>query len=133
MSNSIFTAVSGLRANQQSLDVVGNNLANLNTTGFKGQRVNFSDLLYQTFSPGSASSSSFSGTNPIQVGLGVRPQSVDANFQQGELQATGNPTDLAIQGNGFFIVNEGMQNLYTRSGAFGVDGQNFLIDPGTGF
>src|SRR5579871_1665211 len=132
MANSIFTAVSGLSANQQSLDVVGNNLANLNTTAFKSQRVHFSDLLYQTLSPGSAGGSFFSGTNPLQVGLGVRTESVDSDFQQGELQATGNPLDLAIQGNGFFVVNDGVRDLYTRAGAFGVDGQNFLVDPGTG-
>lgn len=133
MPNSIFTAVSGLRVNQQTLDVVGNNLANLNTTAFKSQRVNFSDLLYQTLTSGSSGSSFLSGTNPIQVGLGVKVESVDSNFQQGGLQATGNPFDLAIQGNGFFVVNDTVRDLYTRSGTFGVDGQNFLVDPGTGF
>jgi flagellar hook protein FlgE len=133
MPNSIYTAVSGLRVSQQDLDVVGNNIANLNTPGFKDQRTNFADLLYQTLSPGSGGSSSFSGTNPEQVGLGVAVKSIDSNFQQGGLQATGNPFDLAIQGNGFFVVNNGFQNLYTRAGSFAVDGQNFLVDPGTGF
>lgn len=133
MANSIFTAVSGLRANQQTLDVVGNNLANLNTNGFKSQRVNFSDLLYQTLTAGSSSGTFLSGTNPTQVGLGVKVGSIDGDFQQGSLQATGNPFDLALQGNGFFVVNDGTQNLFTRSGAFGVDGQNFLVDPATGF
>ncbi len=133
MPNSIFTAVSGLRVSQQELDVVGNNIANLNTPGFKNQRTNFADLLYQTLSPGSGGASSFSGTNPEQLGLGVAVKSIDSNFQQGGLQATGNPFDLAIQGNGFFVLNDSFQNLYTRAGSFAVDGQNFLVDPGTGF
>lgn len=133
MPNSIYAGVAGLRANQQSLDVIGNNIANLNTPGFKSQSANFADVLYQTLSPGSAGSSSVSGTNPEQVGLGVLVKSISSNFQQGGLQATGNPFDLAIQGNGFFVVNDGFRNLYTRAGSFAVDGQNFLVDPGTGF
>src|SRR5262245_60291257 len=98
MSSSLLTGVSGLRIHQQMLDVVGNNLANANTTGFQSQRVRFSDLVYQTLSPGSASgSTSVGGTNPIQVGLGALVAGIDPNLQQGSLEATGRDLDMALQ------------------------------------
>src|SRR4051794_13650785 len=103
MANSLFTAVTGLRTNQEMLDVVGNNLANANTTGFKAQRVRFSDLVYQTLSQATNSSTNeIGGTNPIQIGLGAQVAAIDANLQQGSLEATGRDLDLALQGNGFF-------------------------------
>jgi flagellar hook protein FlgE len=134
MANSLLTGVTGLRTHQQMLDVVGNNLANVNTPGYKTQRARFSDLLYQTISEATSSlSGNVSGTNPVQVGLGTRTIAVDNLQQQGSVEATGNPLDLAIQGNGFFIANNGVEDRYTRVGAFGVDQDNFLVDPGTGF
>ncbi|HTU19763.1 MAG TPA: flagellar hook-basal body complex protein [Gemmataceae bacterium] len=132
MSSSLLTGVSGLTANQEMLDVVGNNLANLNTTGFKAQTPLFSDLLYQTLSPASASSKG-SGTNPIQVGFGTMTSSVETNFTQGTLTTTGNPLDAALQGQGFFVANNGSQDLYTRAGAFNIDAAGYLVDPSTGY
>jgi flagellar hook protein FlgE len=132
MSSSLLAGVSGLTANQEMLDVVGNNLANLNTTGFKSQTPLFSDLLYQTLSPASASSNG-SGTNPIQVGFGTQTSSIETNFTQGALTTTGNPLDAAIQGQGFFVANNGTQDLYTRAGAFGIDSSGYLVDPSTGY
>jgi flagellar hook protein FlgE len=132
MSSSLLAGVSGLSAAQDLLDVVGNNLANLNTTGFKSQTPLFSDLLYQTLSPASASSNG-SGTNPIQVGYGTLTSTIDTNFSQGALTTTGNPLDAAIQGQGFFVANDGTQDLYTRAGAFSIDANGYLVDPATGY
>ena len=112
MSSSLLAGVSGLTAAQQMLNVVGNNLANLNTSGFKAQSPLFSDLLYQTLSPASATSNG-SGTNPIQVGFGTMTSSIETNFTQGALTTTGNPLDAALQGQGFFVANNGTQNVYT--------------------
>lgn len=134
MATSLLAGVSGLRTHQTLLDVVGNNLANVNTIGFKGQRVEFQDLLFQTLSRSSATSSNqVGGTNPVQIGLGTRIGSIDTSFQQGNLQATGRDLDLAIQGDGFFVVNDGLQNLYSRAGAFAVDSNNYLVDPASGY
>ncbi len=132
MSISLLTGVTGLNAAQDLLDVVGNNLANLNTTGFKSQTPLFSDLLYQTLLPASSSNNG-SGVNPIQVGFGTLTSTVDTNFTQGALTPTGNPLDAAIQGQGFFIANNGTQDLYTRAGAFNVDAAGYLVDPATGY
>lgn len=134
MASSLFAGVSGLRSFQEMLNVVGNNLANVNTTGFKEQRVRFADLLYQTLAEAtSANASNAGGTNPLQVGFGVKVEAIDPNMGQGSLEATGGELDLAIQGNGFFVVNNGVGNLYSRAGAFGVDEKNFLVDPTTGY
>lgn len=132
MSSSLLAGVSGLTAAQDLLNVVGNNLANLNTTGFKSQTPLFSDLLYQTLSPASASSNG-SGTNPIQVGYGAMTSTIDTNLNQGALTTTGNPLDAAIQGQGYFIANNGTQDLYTRAGAFNIDAAGYLVDPATGY
>src|SRR5262249_35966745 len=129
MSDALTTGVSGLRVHQRMLEVVGNNLANLNTTGFKAQEIRFADLVYQTLHPATSGSDGTGGTNPVQVGLGVSVATIASNFQQGGLEATGGDFDLAIQGNGFFVVNDGVQDLYTRAGAFAVDKDNFLVDP----
>jgi flagellar hook protein FlgE len=134
MSSSLFASVSALRAQQTLLDVVGNNLANVNTTGFKSQRVQFSDLVYQTLRPATTTvSSSVGGTDPLQVGLGVKVGSIDTNLTQGGLEATGNKFDLAIEGSGFFVVSNGLDTRYTRAGAFAVDASNYLVDPKTGY
>ncbi len=133
MSNSLLTGVSGLRVHQQMLDVVGNNLANLNTPGFKSQATRFSDLVYQTLTQAAAANENSGGVNPMQVGLGVKLASIDTNLQQGSLQSTDNVFDLALEGNGYFVANDGIQNHFTRAGAFGVDSSNFLDDPSTGY
>ena len=134
MANSLLTGVSGLRAHQQMLDVVGNNLANVNTPGFKSQRLRFSDLVYQTLNQAAGSvSGKTGGTNPLQVGLGVKTAAIDVNLQQGSLETTQNVFDLALEGAGYFVANDGVQNHFTRAGAFGVDANNFLDDPSTGY
>ncbi|HZZ78220.1 MAG TPA: flagellar hook-basal body complex protein, partial [Gemmataceae bacterium] len=134
MSNSLFTGVTGLRINQEMLDVVGNNLANSNTTGFESQRVEFSDLVYQTISQATAgSSSSVGGTNPVQIGLGAKVSTISTDLSQGSLESTGRDLDFALEGNGYFVASDGTQDFYTRAGSFGVDSDNYLVDPSTGY
>src|SRR6478672_10510116 len=130
MANSLFTGVTGLRVHQTMLDVVSNNLANSNTVGFKSQRVRFSDLVYQT---SNTSNQQLGGTNPIEIGLGAKVAAVDPNLQQGSIETTGRDLDLALEGNGFFVARNGLENVFTRAGAFGVDAQNYLVDPANGF
>src|ERR1700677_502762 len=130
--DALFTALTGLEANQQMLDVVGNNLANENTTGFQAQQVNFSDLLYQTLSQASGPTADNGGTDPGQTGSGVQVAGVTTNLQQGTLQSTGNELDMALQGSGYFVVSNGSNTYYTRAGAFGIDANGDLIDPATG-
>ncbi len=133
MLNAFSTGLAGIRAHQVLLDVVGNNLANVNTPGFWGSRVAFSDLLSQTLAPGIAPGENRGGVNPSQVGTGVFPQSIDKITNQGAISATGRSFDLAIEGAGFFVVNDGARDLYTRVGTFGFDSENFLVDTRTGF
>jgi flagellar hook protein FlgE len=134
MASSLTTGISGLRVHQQMLDVVGNNLANSNTVGFKAQRTRFSDLMYQTLrEAGASASTDVSGTNPVQVGMGVQLAAIDPNMQQGNLESTGQEFDFALQGDGFFITRNAGQRLFTRAGAFSVDSDNFLTDPSTGY
>lgn len=133
MLRSLFAGVSGMRSHQGMMDVVGNNIANVNTTGFKGSTVTFQDLLSQVVSGASAPTETVGGTNPAQIGLGVRMSSVTTNFSQGALQVTGKSSDLAIQGDGLFIVNNNGQQLYTRAGAFNFDSNGNLVAPDGGF
>ncbi len=135
MANALLTGISGLRGHQKMLEVVGNNLANLNTTAFKSSRVLFSDLLYETqrgASP-SAPNGMLGSVNPIQVGTGSRVAQVDLNFQQGNLESTGNELDMAIDGGGFFVASAGEKSFYTRSGAFSIDESGYLTDTATGY
>ncbi len=122
---SMFSGVSGLRAHQTRMDVIGNNIANVNTVGFKSSRVTFQEVFTQTLKGSSApdSETGRGGTNPMQVGLGISVASVDTLFTRGSLQRTDNPTDLAIEGDGFFIVRGGDADTYrfTRAGNFGID------------
>ena len=131
MPNSLLTGVSGLVAHQRLLDVVGNNLANMNTTAFKSQRILFGDLLYETIQPATSSNEgSNGGTNPNQIGGGVKVAGTDRSFGQGALENTGGQFDLAISGGGFFSVTDGNRDYYTRAGAFSLDEQGFLVAPG---
>ncbi len=132
MMRSMFSAISGLRAHQNWMDVIGNNIANVNTTGFKVGRVRFQDILNQTMRGASNPTEGLGGTNPMQIGLGVAISGIDTIHTQGALQATGRLSDLAIQGEGFFVMSDGTQQLYTRDGAFdvGVDGR--LVNPSNG-
>jgi flagellar hook protein FlgE len=128
MLRSMFAAVSGLQAHQTFMDVVGNNIANVNTTGFKAGTVEFEDLLSQTMNGAGAPASAIAGgTNPAQVGLGVRVAGIGTNFSQGAAQETGRATDFAIQGDGFFVIKQGGVQAYTRNGSFSLDGLGQLV------
>ncbi len=134
MSSAITTAVSGLNAHQRMLDVVGNNIANVNTIAFKSRRVLFSDMLYNDLRTASGSTTGAQGSvNPAQIGTGVKIGQIDLNFAQGTIQGTGNSLDVAIDGNGFFVVRNSGGMSYTRAGSFTIDDAGFLIDPSTGY
>ncbi len=133
MAGSFISALGGLRVHQSWIDVIGNNLANSSTPGFKSSRALFSDLLSVTYRPATGPSGSLGGTNPLQVGLGVQLARVDRRLGQGPLDATGRTFDLALLGRGYFAVTEGNQTLYTRVGAFGLDADGNLVDQRTGF
>ena len=134
MPNTLLTGVSGLLAHQRRLDIVANNLANLNTTAYKAQRGVFADSFYETLkSATSGNGVSLGGTNANQLGTGVAVAQVTRNMRQGNLEATGQPFDFAIDGSGFFVVSNGTESLYTRSGAFSLDQSGYLVDPATGF
>ena len=133
MFKSLYSGVSGLGANLTNLDVIGNNIANSNTTGFKSGRVTFNEMLTQSIKSASRPvSGGLGGTNPQQVGLGTQVASIDTNFTQGNFQTTGKKTDLAIQGSGFFVLSDGSSRVYTRAGVFGLDSDNVLVNPSTG-
>lgn len=132
MGTALFTAVTGLQVHQRRLDVVANNIANVNTVGYRSARVLFQDLFSQTLRGGSAPLGTFGGTNPQQVGLGVQIGSIDTDFSQGSLLTTGNSSDLAIQGNGFFVLSDGSRQTFTRDGSFTLNSNGLLFEPGTG-
>lgn len=131
MMRSMFSGVSGLRAHQTRMDVIGNNVANVNTIGFKSGRVTFQEIFSQTLRGAGApdSATGRGGTNPMQVGLGLGIGSVDTIITRGSLQRTDNPTDLSIEGDGFFIIKGGSSDMFrfTRAGNFGVDKLGNLV------
>jgi flagellar hook protein FlgE len=129
MLRSLFSGISGLRQHQTMMDVTGNNIANVNTVGFKSSQTVFEDTLSQLLKGAGAPQAGLGGTNPAQVGLGVRLAGVNTNFGQGAAQTTGRTTDLMIQGDGFFTVRQGAENLYTRAGAFNFDSDGRLVSP----
>jgi flagellar hook protein FlgE len=128
MLRSMYSGVSGLRGYQTMIDVVGNNIANVNTIGFKGGQTVFQDLLSQTLQ-GAGLPAQGGGTNPAQIGLGMRLAGTTTSFSQGGLQNTGRPTDMSIQGDGFFVVRRGTDQFFTRAGAFTLDGNGRLASP----
>ncbi len=132
MMASMFSGVSGLRNNLVKMNVIGNNIANVNTVGFKAGRVTFREALVQNYKAAGRPSAISGGTNPVQLGLGMQVSTIDNLFQQGGLETTGQITDLAIQGSGFFILSDGTGRYYTRNGAFGFDANSTLVDPATG-
>lgn len=133
MSDALMAGVSGMKAHQQMIDVAGNNLANVSTTGFKSSRVRFSDLLSETLKGASQPTASAGGTNPQQIGGGVKLSRIDIDMAQGSLLTTGQPLDMAIEGSGYFVLNDGARDLYTRVGSFAVDANFYLVDPNTGY
>jgi fagellar hook-basal body proteins len=132
MMRSLFSGVAGLKNHQTKMDVIGNNIANVNTTGFKSGRVTFQDTLNQTLTSASSASGTRGGTNPKQIGLGVGLGSIDTIFTDGSIQSTGKNTDLCISGSGFFAVNDGNNRYYTRNGAFEFDEEGNYVLPGSG-
>jgi flagellar hook protein FlgE len=129
MLRSLFSGISGLRANQTMMDVTGNNIANVNTVGFKSSSVVFQDTLSQLLQGAKTPVDGAGGSNPAQVGLGVKVAGISQNFGQGAAQTTGRATDMMIQGDGFFIQKANGQNLYTRGGALSFDGLGQLVTP----
>jgi flagellar hook protein FlgE len=129
MLRSLFSGISGLRAHQQMMDVTANNIANVNTTGYKSSQTVFQDTLSQMVNAAGAPQNQAGGTNPAQVGLGVRTASINANFSQGAAQTTGKSSDMMIQGDGFFVVKSGGESLYTRAGSFTFDANGSLTTP----
>ena len=132
MMRSLYSGVSGLKGHQTRMDVVGNNIANVNTTGFKSGRVTFADTLSQTQSGASAPGNNIGGTNPKQIGLGVGVATIDTLFTDGSVQSTGKNTDLCLSGNGLFVVKSGSEEYYTRNGAFEFDADGTFVMPGSG-
>ena len=130
MLRSMFSAISGLRAHQTKMDVTGNNIANVNTVGFKGSQTVFQDTLSQVIRAGGAPAADRGGTNPAQVGLGVKVAAITTNWTQGATQSTGRSTDFMIEGDGFFVTRgTGGEQLFTRAGSFDFDGTGKLVTP----
>jgi flagellar hook protein FlgE len=133
---SLTSGTSSLRAHQQRLDVISNNIANVNTVGFKSSRTTFSDQFNQTFtlgsSPNAITGGGIGGINPVQIGLGVKVGAITQDFSQGAIQTTNRSTDLALQGEGFFVVKRNGRELFTRAGTFSFDRDGFLVDGATG-
>jgi flagellar basal-body rod protein FlgG len=129
MMRSLFTAATGMLGQQMNMDVISNNLANVNTSGFKKSRVDFEDLIYQTLrQPGAAQANGQLIPTGIQVGMGTRPVAVAKQWSQGDYQQTGNQLDVAIEGNGFFKLLQGEREVYTRNGAFKLDNNGVITD-----
>jgi len=126
MLRSLYAGISGLSAEQTMLDVTSNNIANVNTTGFKSSSVQFEDTLSQTLSAAGLAQTYKAGTNPDQVGLGVRVAGISTNLAQGSQESTGNNLDTMISGDGYFVTSNGSQQLYTRNGAFHWDSEGRL-------
>lgn len=144
---SMYSGVSGLRAHQLKMDIIGNNIANVNTVGFKGQRVTFQEVFSQTIKGASSPQQGKGGTNAHQVGLGISLSSIDTFHIRGAVQRTDNITDLAVNGDGFFMLSDSADNLsrsYTRAGNFSLDNDGnlvasngykvlgYMVDPNTG-
>ena len=123
---------SGLKSNQTKIDVIANNIANTNTVGFKAGRAVFTEVLSQTMIDASASTGSRGGINPLQAGLGTAVGSIDRLCSDAQLMSTGKNTDLALEGNAFFVISHGNETYYTRDGAFSFDGKGNYVLPGKG-
>ncbi|WP_341252560.1 flagellar hook protein FlgE [Euzebya pacifica] len=132
MLRSMYSGISGPRSHQIYMDTVGSNIANVNTTGYKSSGVIFSDMLSQVLTGAGAPGELSGGTNPAQVGLGTRIAGIQTSFVQGATQLTGRATDMAIQGDGFFVARSGGENLYTRAGSLSFDANGALVTPSGG-
>ena len=133
MIQAMYNGVSGLRAHKTQMDVISDNIANINTVGFKSSRVNFREMLSQTIRGATAPTpGGMGGTNPVQIGLGTGIGSIDVSETQGSLLPTGKPTDVAIEGNGFLVLGDGRGMYYTRDGSLVLDGEGNLVSAGSG-
>jgi flagellar hook protein FlgE len=132
MMRSLYSGVAGLQNHQIRMDVIGNNVANVNTTGFKKGRVTFQDMISQMISGAAKPTDEVGGVNPKQVGLGMLISAIDTIHTQGSLQTTGKKTDCSISGEGFFIIKDGERQFYTRAGAFSLDENGTLVNPSNG-
>lgn len=133
MIRSLFSGLSGIKSNQLALDVIGNNVANVNTPAFKAGSASFSDALSLTVRSGTQPTETRGGLDPMQIGRGAFIGSIGQSFTQGSMEATNNPTDVGIAGEGFFILRNGTEEFYTRDGSFQIDAKGKLVDPSTGF
>jgi flagellar basal-body rod protein FlgG len=126
----LYTAATGMQAQQLKIDVIANNLANVNTDGFKSSDAQFADLMYQTMKiSGAATSAETQSPTGLQVGLGARPAATARDFEQGDLKNTDNPLDVAIQGAGLFqVLTPGDEIAYTRNGAFKINNEGTLVN-----
>src|SRR6185369_9449724 len=126
LTSALNTSLNGLALNETAIDVYGNNIANAGTNGFKASRIQFSTQLARTISFGSRPSTDNGGTNPLQIGLGAQTAQILPDFSQGTISTTTNPSDLAIQGDGFFKLQSVDGYVYTRSGSFRLDSDKKL-------
>lgn len=129
---SLYSGVTGMRNHQTRMDVIGNNISNVNTLGFKSGRVNFQEALVQGLRGASRPTATRGGINPVQIGLGMEVGSIDTMFGQGALENTGRATDLALQGDGFFVVGSGSEKFYTRVGNFSFDAEGNMVGSSNG-
>lgn len=132
MMRSLFSGVSGLKSHQVRMDIIGNNIANVNTVGYKSSKMSFSEIYSQTVRGAGASAGGIGGTNPQQIGLGVTVGSIDVNHSKGSIQRTDSATDIMVDGNGFFVLSNDVnaQNrFFTRAGNFSLDNLGFLVAP----
>ncbi len=128
LTSAMLVGFTGIKSNQHSIDTIGDNVANVNTTAFKGQRALFETVFYRTLDPGSAPDDTSGGTNPKEVGYGSRLASLQRNFEQGSIEGTGVKSDVAIDGNGFFtLLTSSGEQVYTRDGAFVLNQDNVLV------
>ena len=136
MMRSMYSGVAGLKTHQTKMDVIGNNIANVNTVAYKSQSVTFSELMYQTTQSASGANAvtGTAGINARQIGLGVKTGAISTSISsQGASQTTNNPFDIRITGDAFFIVSNGQDNLFTRDGSFYVDAAGNLATTSTGY
>jgi flagellar hook protein FlgE len=128
----MYSGAAGLRAHQTQMDVIGNNIANINTAGFKASRAEFQEALSQTLQNGTGSAGGVGGTDPVQIGMGVSVGKISTDPTQGSLQYTGRSLDVGIEGKGFLALSDGNVQHYTRDGALSVDGDGNLVSAGSG-
>jgi len=133
MVRSLYSGISGLRSHQVALDVTGNNIANVNTFGFKAGRATFKESMAQMLQGPSRPAGNQGGRNPLQIGLGTAIGSIDTMLRQGSLQTTGQITDLALEGRAYFAYSSGGATYYSRNGGLQLDSQGFLVSPTNGF